>query len=708
MGMRKKFPTEGAQCERGASGLNVSLRWRQNVWTRSGGTVTGLGVAVICVLLATSAAVSGAAGAPFPKLSSSAPSWAFQRRFDPYLQYVYGIGCHSTHCIAAGAGPQPANSGGYAGAVAFTQNGSAWMPGLLPAGVFQLNGVSCATTADCWAVGEATTNAAAVIVATTDGGSQWTAENAPSGVGDLASISCPSTSNCIVLENGNGVVATTDGGEQWQTETPPGALDGHPGISCASDSYCWTEGTEAIGPAYITTNLGVTWSAQSFPGGDTLVSLSCPAAGDCWASANYANSGTGLGLFMLETTNNGASWTHYAVPLTPLGAVECVSMTDCFVMAANSKQAVSISTTDGGTTWKVGTFPAEFSSPVYGPFAYLVAVTCSAGTDCFAIGDPEGPPAVLATTTDFGSSWTTSGFPSGPVAFDAVTCANVDDCWAGGTDVVESGAVVATTDSGGAWAPQSVHAANSITGMACPTSEECMATTDTRFVSITRNGGTQWTSKEVSSSEDAGFLGVSCPSSLICWVVGGPTEKTTDAGSVWKVVQGGSVGNPDAASCPTTNVCVVVGSAPLGSNDVEYTSDGGAVWTAESAPGDPSLSDVSCSSATSCVAVGDDVLLTTTDGGRVWTSQEPPVVADIDGVSCPSTDDCWAVGYTSSTPNSPVILTSDDAGSTWTTETVPGGMSTLNGVFCLNTTHCWAVGTTSPGGVAIISTVSSG
>jgi hypothetical protein len=35
-------------------------------------------------------------------------------------------------------------------------------------------------------------------------------------------------------------------------------------------------------------------------------------------------------------------------------------------------------------------------------------------------------------------------------------------------------------------------------------------------------------------------------------------------------------------------------------------------------------------------------------------------------------------------------------------------MSTLNGVFCLNTTHCWAVGTTSPGGVAIISTVSSG
>ncbi len=586
------------------------------------------------------------------------------------------------------------------GAVAFTVNASAWMPGLLPAGVFQLNGVSCATAADCWAVGEATTSAAAVIVATTDGGSQWTAENAPSGVGDLASVSCPSTSDCLVLANGNGVVATTDGGRQWQTETPPPAAIRHAGISCASESYCWTGTT----PAYVTTDLGATWSAQSFPTGDTLVSLSCPAAGDCWASAG--------GNTMLETTDNGAGWTSHTVNASELGTVSCESMSDCFVLAANSKETLSVATTDGGASWKVGTFPAEFSSAVYGPFAYLVAVTCSSDTDCFAIGDPEGPPAVIATTTDFGSSWTTGRFPGGPVAFDTVTCANVDDCWAGGTNVVESlnsiGAVVATTDSGGTWGPQSVHAANSLTSMSCPTTMECLATTDTGFVSITKDGGTEWTSKEVNSSEDAGFLGVSCPSSLICWVVGGPTEKTTDAGSVWKVQGGASVGDPDAVSCPTANVCVVVGAAPLASNDVEYTSDGGGVWTSESAPGDPSLSDVSCSSATNCVAVGDDVLLTTTDGGRQWSSHVPPVAADIDGVSCPSTDDCWAVGYTTSTPNTPVILTSGDAGKTWTTESVPAGIGALNAVSCVkNTTDCWAVGRTSPGGVAILSTVES-
>jgi photosystem II stability/assembly factor-like uncharacterized protein len=55
-----------------------------------------------------------------------------------------------------------------------------------------------------------------------------------------------------------------------------------------------------------------------------------------------------------------------------------------------------------------------------------------------------------------------------------------------------------------------------------------------------------------------------------------------------------------------------------------------------------------------------------------------------------------------------VILTSGDAGKTWTTESVPAGIGALNAVSCVkNTTDCWAVGKTSPGGVAILSTVES-
>ncbi len=68
--------------------------------------------------------------------------------------------------------------------------GYAWNPEVIPTQVSGLNGISCATTSDCTAVGFGIFGSP-VAIGTTDGGRTWTAETVPAGVGVLtASFMC--------------------------------------------------------------------------------------------------------------------------------------------------------------------------------------------------------------------------------------------------------------------------------------------------------------------------------------------------------------------------------------------------------------------------------------------------------------------------------------------------------------------------------------
>jgi hypothetical protein len=86
--------------------------------------------------------------------------------------------------------------------VATTDGGTVWTTQSLPTGVTALDGVSCATMSDCFAVGQDVVSTPSgvvdtgVVVSSTDGGSVWSAGTLPDGVRQLYGVSCPGPTTC--------------------------------------------------------------------------------------------------------------------------------------------------------------------------------------------------------------------------------------------------------------------------------------------------------------------------------------------------------------------------------------------------------------------------------------------------------------------------------------------------------------------------------
>ena len=118
-------------------------------------------------------------------------------------------------------------------------------------------------------------------------------------------------------------------------------------------------------------------------------------------------------------------------------------------------------------------------------------------------------------------------------------------------------------------------------------------------------------------------------------------------------------GELGAVSCATVRRCWAVGVAgpdanPMGTTVIAATTDGGVTWKAQQVQGGstPQLSGVSCPTATECMAVGSNgsslpgsgVVITTSDAGATWTPATAPANAlVISNVSCASPADCTAI-----------------------------------------------------------------
>jgi len=120
-------------------------------------------------------------------------------------------------------------------------------------------------------------------------------------------------------------------------------------------------------------------------------------------------------------------------------------------------------------------------------------------------------------------------------------------------------------------------------------------------------------------------------------------------------------GQLGAVSCPTARRCWAVGvagpnpsPAPGGATVIVATADGGTSWKAQQVTGGstPQLSAIACPSSTQCMAVGSNgsslpgsgVVVTTSDAGRTWSPATAPAnVLAIDSVACASPADCTAI-----------------------------------------------------------------
>ncbi len=211
------------------------------------------------------------------------------------------------------------------------------------------------------------------------------------------------------------------------------------------------------------------------------------------------------------------------------------------------------------------------------------------------------------------------------------------------------------------------------------------------------------------SPTKSGLRGISCTAAGACYAVGvgGTILTTTGAGAPWTTQHSPTTVQLSAISCPATAMCYAVGS----SGTVVSLKTAGGAWHAQTSNSKAFLTGVTCRNTTTCFAVGTNspaapltaTIMTTHDGGATWTSRVYSKAtggpAALFGVTCSGSTICYAVGTDSTTaPTKSFILTTMDAGRTWTQHTMPTP-AVLTGITCPNATSCYALGTnttTSP------------
>jgi len=587
-----------------------------------------------------------------------------------------------------------------------------------------LNGVACATSTNCVAVGQHV-NALGMGSALAEvwNGSTWSLSSPPSPGGDtsvsLASVACTSTAACVAVgtagvQTTSSTLAETWNGAQWSIQSSPNpggaSYSALTSVSCSSANAC-----ETVGSAYVsgTTSAlveawnGTQWSIQSTPSpvGSTtnLTGVSCTSASFCTAVGAAYDSITGAQSTLAETWN-GTQWSLQTTPnpansTASLSAISCTSGIACTAVGDFSTATSTGLLAEGwnGTAWTIETVP----SPT-GTTGTLVGISCTSATACVAVGSADDGTniATLAETWD-GTQWSirSTPNPAGLLVFlNAAWCTSVGMCMAvGATDVNSSpsrNVTLAEAWDGTVWSIESTPNPNGVI--------------------------------------PALLYAVSCSSGTTCTAVGGHTPLAgargdtpglilveTWNGSAWAVAAapnpaGATQANLAGVSCASATLCTAVGAyAANGTLVTLAEAMNGTQWAIQATPNpanlDAELSGVSCISATACTAAG-----TSTDpntgatatlaeiwNGTQWAMQTTPnpanMSAEFSGVSCTSATACTAVG-TATDPNTFASATLAEIwnGTQWSIQTTPNPTNTssgLSGVSCTSATACTAVGT---------------
>jgi hypothetical protein len=580
-----------------------------------------------------------------------------------------------------------------------------------------LDGVTCTSTFDCWAVGYYY-NASYVEQTLIEhwNGSSWSIVTSPNSSATLPNIlnavTCSSASDCWAVGT-SGQFATGSieqtliehwNGSSWvivnSPNTSPTQGNSLFGVTCASKSDCWAVGNHWGNPGIATLIEhwnGVSWSIAKSPNPDTgvneLHSVTCASASDCWAVGDYNGSNTNGYYQTLIIRWNGHQWKIVTSPNasveqdTFLYGVTCASASNCWAVGSTDYYHPLIERWNG-KSWTV------ISGADVGPDQSLLqGVACSAVSQCWTVGyytTSRNTAQTLVERWD-GTVWTIADSPNnniGTLANDLfdVACASPSDCWAVGYYNVDSTIPNISFDTrplilhwdGNLWATASAPNADShynlLTGVTCTSTSNCWAVGNIEYSQplIEHWDGSSWT---IVTSPDNGRLNeVTCASASDCWAVGSYYNATF--GNLqpfiehWNGISWSLVNAPSASfnyselfgvTCASTSSCWAVGYY-LDSNYVSHTLVehwNGAQWSV-------------------------------VQSENAGTSQNNA----LQDVTCSATD-CWAVGqYYNGTVQQTLI--ERPRGPRWTIVASPNADATqdnfLSGVTCFSGSLCFAVG----------------
>lgn len=605
-------------------------------------------------------------------------------------------------------------------------NGTLWsiVPSANPSTASnQLHGMACSSAVDCWAVGTYKTGLqnrfTQTLIEHWDG-SSWSAvmspNTGPTLQNRLNGVTCTSASDCWAV--GYARTSTTNqpaqtlvqhwDGAAWSIVTSPNVSTTQDNVltsvACSSAADCWAVGYYNSGsldangnPIYQTLIErwnGVTWLITPSPNSSTaetnyLLGVNCASASLCWA-VGY-NFGANPDQTAVIARWNGSVWTMAAAPsrnmaqANQLDAVVCPSTSQCWAVGSSDAQ-FTLTEKWNGTIWTIVSSPSAAGG---GSDNRLNDVACSSASDCWAVGKDFLGESYFQHWD--GASWTRFYVPiTTPFTFKSlsgVNCISASDCWAVGdaNDANDVDQALIEHWNGTSWTVvmSPTGSGSALVDVACTSTANCWAIgSQTSQTLIEHWNGAAWTvvpSPNVSTAEFNELRGVVCTSDTDCWAVGYAGSNSTSIyqplmehwdGNSWMIVSSPSVPQEDfinGVACASSSDCWAVGSYNNGQNSggslIEHWN--GSVWSIVASPnsstGGANLQDVTCVSSSNCWAVGNaGTTFTAHWNGSAWTSVPSPnsTLGDanqLHGVTCPTAEICWAVGEYQIPPSPPVI-----------------------------------------------------
>jgi photosystem II stability/assembly factor-like uncharacterized protein len=411
-------------------------------------------------------------------------------------------------------------------------------------------------------------------------------------------------------------------------------------------------------------------------------------------------------------------------------AVVLVSAAGC--ATSPSDGAAPPSTFGADSPW-LGSFTPEDLPP---PVNSLTDLYCADASRCWAVGSTVGTAgapngAAIIATTDGGARWVDQPVPPTVGYLSGVACTTTRDCTAVGQAAQPSdgqAAIIVTSDGGAAWTqiptPPDLLDATAVT---CHTDRVCLAMGTTAGAEVTlvsSSSGQTWTQAGTLPANMSGASAISCSDDQTCWVtahtvlgldqVAGSVALTTDGGATWApVATPTGLGILNSVSCtagattgagafPTTTTTPTTTTGSSTSSTASPTTAAPPPVSSTTVPPAPVVGvpgarcTVVGTTATSLTAVrsGHGVILTTDNGGADWTSQSvTPSAASLMDVSCPAIGSCVAVGSSVATvPEAGLVILTGAPSNPWKRPAVVGSPQALSAVSCLSDSQCIAVG----------------
>ena len=319
------------------------------------------------------------------------------------------------------------------------------------------------------------------------------------------------------------------------------------GIACTSADECWAVGGSSIFHYY-----QAAWTTEGAQT-DALASVACPDPADCWAVASLG----GDPLVLRDTDGHwgpdaAAASLDVDTSENGLSGIACPSISECWAVGEAPYVPLIAGYRNGLWTRAPNLIPP--AGP--GHQSFLSAVACANTTDCWAVGaQGSGGLEVPLIAQDLSGVWSESASPSLPdsatAVLDAITCSAPSECWAVGTTQEADGATLPLIERlyQGVWSVvqgASIPAASGtdLSGVACVDADRCWAVgyegagPDAVQQLIEEYSGAKWSIVDGASpggAQASQLHSVACAPGGACWAVG--SADSSDGSSLTLIEQ---------------------------------------------------------------------------------------------------------------------------------------------------------------------------